>query len=253
MRGDAVTLATLLFATKGEYSADNVEFMGWYSTTVLLICLPVFLTFLAYAGILFYEVAAKKELITSRPLSVSTASTKYAAGTDPANPTGTNYPPGSPQGHQPVDLGSNAGAQPQPYGATANPQSHFGGGANAPGSTLGSSGVPPQIGAGATELYLWEELFLFMVFHMVGLVFCIQPALTKRNHNSVGIVIAWLHFPYICGYAFVSVTPANSDQGNGQSQDVHAHRIPRIQLHPARQRPGLIIYCGGDSQLLISL
>lgn len=59
MRGDVNALAELFLYTKGEYSSDNVEFMGWYSTTVLLICLPVFLTFLAYAGILFYEVATK--------------------------------------------------------------------------------------------------------------------------------------------------------------------------------------------------
>lgn len=199
MRGDTISLTALLIATKGEYGSENVEFMGWYSTTVLLICLPVFLTFLAYAGILFYEVATKKEFISSRPLTISTTTSKYVdtgapqgaqgAGTL-ANPPGTNYPaPGAGHlGHQPVDLGSNPQTSPPVIGG--------------PGIVAAPVAVEKDT---TVELYLWEELLLFMVFHLVGLVFCIQPCLTKRNHNAVGIVVAWLHLPYICGYAFVAV------------------------------------------------
>lgn len=203
MRGDSVTLAAWLISTKGEYAAENVEIMGWYSTTVLLICLPVFLTFLAYAGILFYEVATKKDLITTKPITISTTTSKYA---DTGLPAGTlaNPPPPAPigGGHQPVDLGSNSHPT---QGTTAHP----------PGQNLAiNTGVPPTglatdaivVEKDTTlELYLWEELLIYMIFHLVGLVFCIQPCLTKRNHNAVGIVIAWIHFPLICGYAFVAV------------------------------------------------
>lgn len=104
-------------------------------------------------------------------------------------------------GHKPVDLGA-----PQPHQP----------GLGVPGQQPPLPGQPPVLGQPAgqplavekdttVELYLWEELLLFMAFHLVGLVFCIQPALSHRKHTAVGIVIAWLHLPLICGYTFVAV------------------------------------------------
>lgn len=174
-----------------EYTSDDVQADGWYSSTVLLICLPVFLTLLAYAGILFYEVAAKKELISNRPITINTTATKY---TDPnpqlANPPGTtgtlatNLPVNNPQ-HAPLPLDIN----------NQNPQV--------------VQTAPVVVEKDTTiEPYLWEELLVYFVFHLVALVFCIHPAQISTNQNVLSIVIAWLHFAYICGYSFVAVIPS---------------------------------------------
>lgn len=248
MRGDIGSLTALLIATKGEYSSDDVKFMGWEYTTVLLICLPVFFSFLAYAGILFYEVATKKELISAKPATISTTTSKYAdksAPTGPGgNPEGLQNPPGQGglPGHQPVDLGQGQGLHGQPDTRPGQGLGTNTGAFGQPGTTAGTQPVAVEKDT-TVELYLWEELLLFMAFHLVGLVFCIQPGLSRRGHTALGIVIAWLHLALICAYAFVAVQCYHSDQEAGQSQALHDYRFPAARLDRPHRRPGLIICC----------
>lgn len=217
MRGTFTDLIYYI-GLKDEYDYSNAEKMGWNSTFVLLMCLPVFFSILAYAGILFYEVAAKKELISSKPLAVSTTSAKYAdtTGNQPSNPTGgpTGIPTLGGAGNtgatniNPGMDGTNLGG---PTGTTNPPALNPGIGlAQPPGTTTGALNQPPTTtGAVASdancELYIYEELLIYMMFHLIGLAFCVQPALYKRGHNAVGVVIAWLHFALLGGYTFVAV------------------------------------------------
>lgn len=204
MRGHYLDLIQLALEKQGEFDSTDTKMLGWDHTFVLLMCLPVFFSFLAYAGILFYEVATKKEFISSKPLTITTTTAKYVD-------TGANPPqlPGQPTTAQGTTAGTtvNSGEggalatnvhQPvDPANPLARPPVVQTGGTNQPAAVIEKDTT--------VELYIWEELLIYMAIHIVGLTFCVQPALRKRDHNAVGVVIAWLHFAYILGYAFVSV------------------------------------------------
>jgi hypothetical protein len=202
MRGSYIDIFGLALTKGGEYDSSDTKLLGWDHTFVLLMCLPVFFSFLAYAGILFYEVATKKEFISSKPITIITTTidaTKAGKYVETANPPTL--------GAQPTTGTVGTGADPKNAHLPVDPLN------------LNPTANPPVMATGVTtlpaiavqkdttsELYLWEELLIYMVFHIVGLTFCVQPAKRTRAHNACGVIIAWLHFALIIAYAFVSVS-----------------------------------------------
>lgn len=207
MRGTYFDIIALALQKGGEFTSEDTEMLGWNHTLVLLMCLPVFFTFLAYAGILFYEVATKKELISSKPVAINTAPAKYVdTGANPTQaPAQASNISSISEAHQGQAINPNfQGAK-----TTSNSSN--------PNLPIFQAAVSPQLVADAqkdsnAELYLWEELLIYMVFHIVGLTFSVQPAIRHRDHNAVGVIIAWLHMALIVAYAFVAVVYRHPDK-----------------------------------------
>ena len=188
----------LVLPNWNDYPASAVEYLGWYSGRTLLICLPVFLTVVIYTAVVITEIALKKDWLGAKPLKLETTVTKTnlkyqdpTTGTaNPANPAGATNPAG--------------GAEFHPNLAVQNP---------APGDANALAVPPPPVISGppvvekeeTLEPYLWEELLVYMAFHVVGLVFCIQPAKTDSPQNIVGVVLAWIHMVVISAYAACSI------------------------------------------------
>ncbi len=162
----------------GEYDDKQIEPYGWYASRVLLIALPVFITLLAYAIILFAEVAMKKNFIAGPPASIETTVKRYEDNT-----AGQNFQP---------NLQVN---NPRPGDATA--------GMNQPPTTVIQTVTVEK--EHTNEPYLWEELLVYLMFHLVSLGMTIHTSQWESNQNVLGVVIAWLHLVAICGYTFIAV------------------------------------------------
>lgn len=164
--------------TLADYSASDVEPMGWYSGRVLLIALPVFITLLAYAIILFAEVAMKKNFLAGPPISLETKVERYEDK--------------GPQNFQPNMQTNN----PQPGDPTVGMH-------NPPTTVVQTVTIEKEL---TTEPYLWEELLVYLMFHLVCLGMTIHTSQYDSNQNVLGVVIAWLHLVAIIGYTFIAVS-----------------------------------------------
>jgi hypothetical protein len=183
MRTEAYSkTVSTLYST--EIKKDHVgNDLGWKSSVVLNICLPIFLTFIAYAAILFVEVALKKRLLTEKPAGGGATTTKYS---DP-EPISAN------QQAAPADPHRDPRAPAMPTSSLNNPPTTI---------PLSVSKVD------SSQPFLWEELFVHMLFHIMACSFAIHRTKMAANHAVLPIIIAWIHFLTIIGYSFVSVTRA---------------------------------------------
>jgi hypothetical protein len=203
-----------------EIKKDHVaNILGWKSSIVLNICLPIFFTFIAYAAILFVEVALKKRLLTEKPAGGGATTSKYS------DPEGISANPNP----QPADANRDPRAPAMPTSSVNNPPTTI---------PLAVSKTEP------TQPYLWEELFVHMLFHIMACSFAIHRTKKASNHSALPIIIAWIHFLTIIGYSFVSVAFSDPDQADRSRENLHSVRLPRAQLDSHHLCTCLIILIG---------
>ena len=209
------TKVTSTYST--EIKKDHVaNVLGWKSSVVLNICLPIFFTFIAYAAILFVEVALKKRLLTEKPPGGGATTSKYS------DPEGISaHPPAAP-----ADPNRDPRVPAMPTASVNNPPTT----------------VPVSVSkTEPTQPFLWEELFIHMLFHVTACSFAIHRTKRTANHTALPIIVAWIHFLTIIGYSFVSVDVSDSDQTDRSCEELHPVRLLGAQLGPRNPRSGLII------------
>lgn len=190
--------------------------LGWKSSVVLNICLPIFFTFIAYAAILFVEVALKKRLLTEKPAGGGATTSKYS---DPEG-ISANQPAA------PADPNRDPRAPAMPSSSNNNPPTT----------------VPVSVSkTEPSQPFLWEELFVYMLFHIMACSFAIHRTKKTANHTALPIIIAWIHFLTIIGYSFVSVDASDSDQTHRSRENLHSIRLLAAQLDSHNPRTCLII------------
>lgn len=211
------------------YESKDVEVNGWYSSTVLLICLPVFFTLVGYTAILFVEVAMKKDMIAGRPSSIETVDKKYKTE-EPNAAAGTGPSP------VPPILNPNPGL---------NPTGTLGG-TDVPANPTPPTVLPTNVtyeSERTVEPYVWEELLVYLIFHLVALTFCIHPAKVKTNQNTLSIILAWIHFVAIGAYAAITVQLyfiVDPETQQHKGQNILSCTSAHHQLDPHHQWTSLI-------------
>ena len=182
------------------FESSDMKTLGWYSVNVLLVCLPIFLTFLAYTAILFAEVALKKPFVNKPADGSDTITTETKSKyNDPLPAAGG--PNGLPLSNQPARASTTTTAQnqarnpPLPIEGRLEPQLPL------PPTTLTTTISQPS----ADQPYIWEDLLLHMLLHIMSCAFSLHRTRRASNQNALPLVIAWIHFALISGYAFVLV------------------------------------------------
>ena len=190
----------------GDFKSEHMQHYGWYKNKVFHVCLPIFVTFLVYLGLLIAEYIVKKPWLLKDPkIAGESSSEKYQ---EKKQELPLSEPPKTPE-NKPIDPTAppekkalaekdiekknevkkdeeKKQTKPEPLAEQAV-------------ITIRSSSSEMD------EFYLWEDLLIYMLLHVMSCVFSIHQTKKASNQGSLTIILAWVHFVLISVYAFISV------------------------------------------------
>jgi hypothetical protein len=217
-----------LAATATGFPGDNYDstntkdYLGWSYSSVLLMALPIMLTALAMTVTFAIEVALKIQILSAQPEKLAVGGSIPASTLDGGSggvPIPGPVPGSAANKYADPSQGVDVPIQPNP-----NSQLPSITGPNPP--VLGVNNqvvVNPITSDTHKSLYVWEEVMILFLFHIVSCSFYSQPR--KSSQNALGPILAWIHFVAILGYAFVIVSYSLTFSTRRSTRSGHLHQL----------------------------